>query len=113
MDLEKYGIDVGLVISGLFGAVLMTSKDVARNYGKTISSLVGGAASANYITPLITSIAKFDNIHFTYSISFLLGFAGLKSIEKFSNMIVPEHVVTEEVETPAEKPRRRRKPVQH
>lgn len=91
----------------------MTSKDAARNYGKTISSLVGGAAAANYITPVIISIAKFDNIHFGFSIAFLLGFAGLKSIEKFSNMIMPEHIIVEEVsETPVEKPKRRRKPPQ-
>lgn len=92
----------------------MTSKDSARNYGRTISSLVGGAASANYLTPVIASIAKFDNVHFGYSCAFLLGFLGLKGIEYFSNKILPEHVITEEVvEAPVEKTKRRRKPPQH
>lgn len=26
LDLKQYGIDVGLLISGLFGAILLTSK---------------------------------------------------------------------------------------
>lgn len=112
MELHEYGIDVGLLISGLFGSILMTSKDSARNLGKTISSLVGGAASANYITPVIISIAKFDNVHFGYSIAFLLGFLGLKGIEYFSSKILPEHVVhPEEEEHP--KPAKRKRPPTH
>ena len=90
LDLTQYGIDVGLLISGLFGAILLTSKGSAMNLGRTFSSLVGGAASANYITPVIISISKLENLHFHYSIAFLLGFLGLKGVEFFSSKILPD-----------------------
>jgi len=91
-NLKQYGIDIGLLISGLFGAILLTSKGSAVNMGRTFSSLVGGAASANYITPVIISITKLDNEHFHYSIAFLLGFLGLKGVEYFSSKVLPDHI---------------------
>jgi len=92
-DLKEYGIDVGLLISGLFGAILLTSKGSAMNLGRTISSLIGGAASANYITPVVVNIAKLDDTHYHYGIAFLLGFLGLKGIEYFSSKILPDEVL--------------------
>jgi len=86
--LQQYGIDIGLLISGLFGSILLTSKGSAMNLGRTFASLIGGAASANYITPVIISITKLDNQHFHYSIAFLLGFLGLKGVEFFSSKIL-------------------------
>lgn len=100
MDPNEYGINVGLLISGLFGAILLTSKSSARNFGKTISSLIGGAASANYIAPIVIAFAKLDDHHYQYGVAFLLGFLGLKGIEYFSSKLVPEE---EEDETPAPK----------
>ena len=105
IDLKQYGIDVGLLISGLFGAILLTSKGSANNLPRTISSLVGGAASANYITPIVVTVAKLDDSHYHYGIAFLLGFLGLKGIEYFSKKLIPDH--KEEVE-PTRKPRARR-----
>jgi len=90
-NLKQYGIDVGLLISGLFGAILLTSKNGSLNLARTISSLIGGAASANYITPVIINITKLDESHYHYSIAFLLGFLGLKGVEFFSNKILPDH----------------------
>lgn len=105
MDLTEYGINVGLLISGLFGAILLTSKNSARNFGKTISSLIGGAASANYIAPVVIGFTKLDDHHYQYSIAFLLGFLGLKGIEYFSSKLVPE----EEDEEPPPRPRSKRR----
>lgn len=90
INLKEYGIDIGLLVSGLFGSILLTSKDSARNLGKTVSSLIGGAASANYITPIVISITKLDDTHYHYGIAFLLGFLGLKGIEFFSNKLLPD-----------------------
>jgi len=101
IDLKEYGIDVGLLISGLFGAILLTSKDTALNLTRTVSSLIGGAASANYITPIVVSVAKLDNTHYHYGIAFLLGFLGLKGIEYFSSKILPDSVSEEFIEKPA------------
>lgn len=90
--LKEFGIDIGLLVSGLFGAILLTSKDTAMNLTRTITSLVGGAASANYITPIVVNLAKLDNTHYHYGIAFLLGFLGLRGIEYFSKKILPDSV---------------------
>jgi hypothetical protein len=110
-SLQQYGIDIGLLISGLFGAILLTSKGSAMNLGRTFSCLVGGAASANYITPVIISITKLENMHFQYSIAFLLGFLGLKGVEFFSNKILPD--VIEEEHTKTSIPKRRVRTKRH
>ena len=107
IDLKQYGIDVGLLISGLFGAILLTSKGSANNLPRTISSLVGGAASANYITPVVVNLAKLDDTHYHYGIAFLLGFLGLKGIEYFSKKLIPDHEEEEPVK-PIKKPRAKR-----
>lgn len=106
LNLKSYGIDVGLLISGLFGAILLTSKGSAMNLTRTISSLIGGAASANYITPIVVAIAKLDDTHFHYGIAFLLGFLGLKGIEYFSAKILPDEVSPLEEPIPQRKTRR-------
>jgi hypothetical protein len=104
MDLKQEGIDVGLAVAGLCGAVLMTSKQSALNLGKTVTSVLGGAASANYITPLVLKVAKLDDTpQYAFAIAFLLGFAGLRAIELISSKIIP----TERNE-PTDPPKRRR-----
>jgi hypothetical protein len=102
--LKEYGIDIGLLVSGLFGAILLTSKGSAMNLPRTISSLIGGAASANYITPIVVNIAKLDNTHYHYGIAFLLGFLGLKGIEYFSKKLLPDDMeqIIQKVEIPLE-----------
>jgi len=112
IDLKEYGIDVGLLISGLFGAILLTSKNTAMNLTRTVSSLIGGAASANYITPIVVNMTKLDNTHYHYGIAFLLGFLGLKGIEYFSNKILPASIVADhpETNTATVKNRRPRRP---
>jgi hypothetical protein len=107
--LQQLGIDIGLLISGLFGAILLTSKGSAMNLGRTFSSLVGGAASANYITPVIISITKLENIHFQYSIAFILGYLGLKGVDFFSSKILSDSIDVEEVKKPIQHHRRVRR----
>ena len=108
LNLKEYGIDIGLLISGLFGAILLTSKNSAKNLGKTVSSLIGGAASANYITPIVITVAKLDDQHYHYGIAFLLGFLGLKGIEFFSNKLLPEDAILKDEEiSKEEKPVRK------
>ena len=96
MDLKEEGIDVGLAIAGLFGALMMLSKTAGLNVGRSVLAIVGGAASANYVTPLILKVARLENdIHYAYAIAFLLGFAGLRAIEMISSKIFtdePAHI---------------------
>ena len=111
INLKDYGIDVGLLISGLFGAILLTSKGSAMNLTRTISSLVGGAASANYVTPVVVNITNLDNSHYHYGIAFLLGFLGLKGVEYFSSKLIPEpHHHTEYVDEASEEVEEHRAP---
>jgi len=109
IDLKQYGIDVGLLISGLFGAILLTSKSGALNLTRTISSLLAGAASANYITPVIISVTKLDETHYHYSIAFLLGFLGLKGVEFFSTKVLPDHLLDADPPKPTSTRIRKRK----
>lgn len=109
INLKAYGIDVGLLISGLFGAILLTSKGSAMNLARTVYSLIGGAASANYITPIVVNVAKLDESHFHYGIAFLLGFLGLKGVEYFSAKILPDEILPQTLSLPASKPVKRRR----
>lgn len=108
--LQQYGIDIGLLISGLFGSILLTSKGSAMNLARTFSSLIGGAASANYITPVIISITKLENLHFQYSIAFILGYAGLRSLDYFISKFISNFIISEEKIQPITniKPRRKK-----
>jgi hypothetical protein len=96
INLKQYGIDIGLLISGLFGAILLTSKGSAMNLARTFSSLVGGAASANYITPVIISVTKLENMNFQYSIAFILGYLGLRSLDYFISKVLSNFILSEE-----------------
>jgi hypothetical protein len=87
---ESIGVDIGFCIAGLFGALLMMSSNASMNVGRTLLATVGGAASANYVTPLILHITKLDNdpTH-SYAIAFLLGYGGLRMVELLTNKILP------------------------
>jgi len=88
IDLESIGIRVGFLVAGLFGAVLMTTKRAAATIGQTTLSIVGGAASANYMTPIVLKITKLDPNDSGYAIAFLLGFAGLRAVEYFASKLI-------------------------
>lgn len=91
MNLKEEGIDIGFAIAGLFGALLMMSKNAGLNAGRTVLATVGGAASANYVTPLILHITKLDNDPtYSYAIAFLLGFAGLRAIEALTSKLLTD-----------------------
>ena len=88
--LKTCGIDFGLLISGLSGAILLLSKNGIQSFSKAMFGLIGGAASANYLTPVVIKIMKIDEgLNFNYGIAFLLGFLGLRGIEFFANKIFP------------------------
>jgi hypothetical protein len=91
MNLKDEGIDIGFAIAGLFGALLMMSKTAGLNAGRTVLATVGGAASANYVTPLILHVTKLgDDPTYSYSIAFLLGFAGLRAIETITSKVLTD-----------------------
>jgi hypothetical protein len=81
-QLIKYGIEIGFLISGFFGSLLLVSKKASENISTTIASLLAGTASANYLTPLVVSILPeaFRN-QGKYAVAFMIGFMGLKGLE--------------------------------
>jgi zinc transporter ZupT len=90
MNLKDAGIDAGLAIAGLFGALLTTS---ARNEKQSIwqsaVSIIGGAASANYLTPLVLKWINVANeTQFQYATAFLIGVSGLRVVERIVSRYV-------------------------
>jgi hypothetical protein len=86
MNLKEDGIDISLALAGLFGALMTTTRTSGAHIGKSILSLVGGAASANYLTPLLMHISKLENdTHYAFAVAFLLGFAGLRVVDAISS----------------------------
>jgi hypothetical protein len=90
MNLKDAGIDAGLAIAGLFGALLTTS---ARAEKQTIwqsaISILGGAASANYLTPLVLRWMNVENgSEFQYATAFLIGVSGLRVVERIVSKYV-------------------------
>jgi hypothetical protein len=90
-ELKRAGIDLGLALAGFAGSVLMSSKESGKNLGRTIASLLGGAASANYVTPLILKLARLDGEpQYAYAAAFLLGFCGLRAVETISSKLITD-----------------------
>lgn len=81
-QLIQYGIEIGFLISGFFGALLMVSKDASQRIGSTIASLLAGTACANYLTPVaISLIPEGFRGNGKYAVAFMMGFIGLKGLE--------------------------------
>ena len=88
MSLKDEGLDVSLMLAGLLGALMMMSKNAGMNAGRTLLATIGGAASANYLTPLILHVTKLEqDPSYSYAIAFLLGFTGLRSIELITSKL--------------------------
>lgn len=89
--LRDIGINVGLIVAGFFGSLLMVNKNSSENLKQTLISMVAGVASANYLTPIVIDMFSIQKQTYTLSIAFILGFLGLKGIE----LIVSKFVKTE------------------
>lgn len=89
--LRDIGINVGLIVAGFFGSLLMINKNSSENLKQTLISIVAGVASANYLTPIVIDMFSIQKQTYTLSIAFILGFLGLKGIE----LIVSKFVKTE------------------
>jgi hypothetical protein len=80
--LIRYGIDIGFLVSGFFGALLLVSKNSAQKLSTTIASILAGTACANYLTPVVMSILPQGvQTNGKYAVAFVMGFMGLKGLE--------------------------------
>lgn len=98
--LLRYGIDIGFLVSGFFGALLLVSKNSAQKLSTTVASILAGTACANYLTPVVMSILP-ESIRNggKYAVAFVMGFMGLKGLE----LIIEKYMAKHEANTAASK----------
>lgn len=78
--LTSLGIDITLMLAGMFGSLLMISKKSAYNIKASLIGVASGTLAANYLT--IVAIEIFDlEGRSQYGVAFLLGYFGLKGVE--------------------------------
>ena len=81
---QKMGIQIGFLISGLFGAILMATKNAKTDTKSVILSLVGGMSAANFLTPVLVDTLNIVNVKHQNGVAFIAGFLGLKLVELIS-----------------------------
>jgi hypothetical protein len=84
---QELGINIGISIAGLFGALIMVGKTAAIQWKTTMFSIVTGVASANYLTPIVIDLARID-VKYQMSVGVVLGFLGLRGVELVSNRFI-------------------------
>lgn len=88
--LSEFGIDVALMIAGMFGSLLMVSKKSNANIKASIIGIVSGTLSANYLTQVVVDMFDMTGKS-QYGIAFLLGYFGLKGVEKAFDYYQKKH----------------------
>jgi hypothetical protein len=83
-QLQKMGIQIGFLISGLFGAILMATKNAKTDTKSVMLSIVGGMSAANFLTPVLVDTLNIINIKHQNGVAFIAGFLGLKLVELIS-----------------------------
>lgn len=88
--LVGYGIEVGLLVSGFFGALMMVSRRGAQRIGTTVASVLAGTACANYLTPVVLHFAPdaINDGRGKFAVAFAMGFLGLKGLEKAIDKLI-------------------------
>ena len=86
--LLRYGLDLGFLLSGFFGALLLSIKKKKQKLSKTISCIFAGTICANYMTPLVLTFAP-PGIQEKgkYAMAFMMGYMGLKGLEYIVDFI--------------------------
>lgn len=82
--IKKYlidlGIDISLILAGMFGSLLMISKRAAINIRSSVFGIASGTLSANYLTQIAVDFFDLTGKS-QYGMAFLLGYFGLKGVE--------------------------------
>lgn len=82
------GINIGLSIAGFFGSIMFIGKDGIKDFRSSLIAMFGGVASANYLTPSVCDLLDISTINHQFSVAFILGFIGLRGVEKIINKII-------------------------
>ncbi len=84
--LTSLGIDITLMIAGMFGSLLMISKRSAYNIKASLIGIASGTLAANYLTVVAIEIFELEG-RSQYGVAFLLGYFGLKGVETLINKL--------------------------
>jgi hypothetical protein len=101
--MKDIGITISFLISGLFGAILMASKNTETSIRSTILSIFGGMAAANYLTPVMIELLNLKEAKLQNGLAFIVGFLGLKLVEVLSNKFLNQVAPQPEVKKPRKK----------
>ena len=105
--LVRYGIDIGFLISGFFGALLLVSKNSAQRVSTTIASILAGTACANYLTPVVMNmLPEGVRNNGKYAVAFVMGFMGLKGLE----LLIDKLFIKAQIKVESKKKPKSRKP---
>lgn len=85
--MNKYGIDIALLVSGFAGAILFLKKIGEKSIVSGFVTLISGALCANYLTPFVSDIVHINGDS-RNGVAFILGYLGFKGIEKISNTLL-------------------------
>ena len=91
-QLLKHGIDLGFLMAGFFGALILAIRKKKQSIGKSLACIFVGMMSANYLTPLILSFSPPTlQEKWKYTVAFVMGYMGLKGIEFIVDVLV-DHI---------------------
>jgi hypothetical protein len=79
--LRDLGVNIGLLAAGFAGSLVTVKKDGHKDWFTTLTSLLVGTLSANYLTPVVVDIFGMKNSNTQYAAAFLMGFLGLNGVE--------------------------------
>lgn len=80
-QLRELGINIGLLVAGFAGSLVTVKKDGHKDWFTTLTSLLAGTLSANYLTPVVVDFFSMKNSNTQYAAAFMLGFLGLHGVE--------------------------------
>ena len=102
------GIEIGLLVSGFFGALLMVGRDSAQKLSTTAASIATGTACANYLTPVVLRFAPVavQDSRAKFAAAFVMGFLGLKGLEFVVEKWFGKKVATKPAKQKNSKPRK-------
>ena len=88
--LANFGIDITLMITGMFGSLLMVSKQSAKNWKTALLGIATGTLSANYLTQIAVDLLGLQGKS-EYGVAFLLGYFGLKGVENIASIYLKKN----------------------
>lgn len=87
LELRQYGIDTGLLISGLMGSMFLASTMRCKVPEKILAMFITGAMSANYLTCFVAALIELQCSEHRYGIAFLVGFLAVGGLELLQEKI--------------------------